>query len=215
MGKKETWKAIPGWEGRYEVSDQGQVRSWYYGKKHLDAPRVRKPAINRYGYLQLDLKAKGRIEYWCIHQLVALCFIPNLEGFDQVNHIDGNKLNNMVSNLEWVSGAQNKKHAWDNGLISKEALSEGQKRRYKDPLERSRASAIQKAVWDNPEYAERMRSKLQSEEHVLRLKERRALQAPPTKGRKRIHKGPIEKVVQTSELQKYLSDGWIIGRRKQ
>ena len=71
---------------------------------------------NRYGYEYVHIEDKF-IE---VHRLVASAFIPNPENKPEVNHIDGNKFNNTVGNLEWVTSKENKRHAWDNGLCNAE-----------------------------------------------------------------------------------------------
>ena len=68
------------------------------------------------GYMDTSLYVNGKNAHPRIHRLVAEAFIPNPDNLPQVNHIDGNKLNNYVSNLEWVTRKQNMRHAWDNGL---------------------------------------------------------------------------------------------------
>ena len=68
------------------------------------------------GYERIWLTINGKREHHSVHRLVALCFIPNPERKLEVNHIDGNKQNNDVSNLEWCTRSENEKHAWKNGL---------------------------------------------------------------------------------------------------
>jgi uncharacterized HNH endonuclease L245 len=74
------------------------------------------------GYKQCNLYKDGKKKYVRVHRLVAELFVPNPNNLPQVNHIDGNKLNNHYTNLEWVNNSQNTKHAFDNGLISKKRL---------------------------------------------------------------------------------------------
>lgn len=101
----------------YKVYEDGTIESYWrrYDKKYIisDTPRrVLKPMKNRKGYLKVELKCKG----YFVHRIVALAFIPNPLNKEQVNHIDGNKINNNVSNLEWVTNAENHKHKCENGL---------------------------------------------------------------------------------------------------
>lgn len=109
----ETWKDIKGWEGQYKVSNVGKVQSL---KK---SGRLRKPSLTDDGYLVLDLYGKNKREKVLVHRLVATAFLS--EGKDltglEVNHIDGNKLNNSVENLEWVTHSENILHAYKNKLI--------------------------------------------------------------------------------------------------
>lgn len=113
----EQWLPISGFEGLYEVSNTGLVRS----------PRgVRKPITNSFGYLQLGLYKHGKGYTKRVNRLVAEAFIPNPDNKREVNHIDGNKLNNNVDNLEWVSSSENKIHAQRLGLSSKPPLHKGE-----------------------------------------------------------------------------------------
>lgn len=140
------WADVPGWEGRYEVSNDGLVRSWWYGKKHLTIGRELKQKIDRYGYPVVCLHQGARKEFPTVHRLVALAFIENPEKKPQVNHKNGIKTDNRVENLEWSTASENIQHAFDTGLISKEKVSAGQKRRYERPeeheLSRKRAREI-------------------------------------------------------------------------
>lgn len=72
--------------------------------------------IDNVGYKQSVIRINGKKKYLRIHRLVAIAFIPNPENLPQVNHIDGNKLNNNIGNLEWVDNKTNTKHGYDNGL---------------------------------------------------------------------------------------------------
>ena len=104
----EKFKKIKGYED-YLISDQGRVYS-YYTKKFL------KPRKNNSGYFQIGLRKNGVRKFYIIHRLVALAFIYNLENKPTVNHIDGCKINNHVSNLEWATDKENVQHSYDNGL---------------------------------------------------------------------------------------------------
>lgn len=114
----ETWKDIQGYEGIYQISSYGQVRSL----DRFDGIRYRKGqlialAMKKNGYLQVGLRKDGKRKWFGVHRLVAIHFIDNPLNKSQVNHIDCNKQNNHVSNLEWVSPEENMKHARDNGLM--------------------------------------------------------------------------------------------------
>jgi len=95
---KEIWKLVTGYEGLYEVSNLGRVKSVKF-KKH----RLKTLYKNKKGYLYTYLYKNGVREYWRVHRLVATVFIPNPENKPTVNHIDEDKLNNKVSNLEWAT----------------------------------------------------------------------------------------------------------------
>lgn len=90
----EIYKDIKDYEDLYEVSDTGLVRNKVSGK-------ILKPSKDKYGYLYINLWKKGKYKTYRIHRLVARAFIPNPLNLPQVNHIDENKFNNNVDNLEW------------------------------------------------------------------------------------------------------------------
>jgi len=113
----EIWKDINGFEGYYQISNYGNVRSL----DRFDGIRNKKsqsiiPVLKYNGYLQVGLRKNGTRKYLSVHRLVALHFIDNPENKTQVNHIDCNKQNNHVSNLEWVSSKENLLHARKHGL---------------------------------------------------------------------------------------------------
>lgn len=112
---KETWKDIPGYENHYQVSDMGNVRSLNF-LGHKGVIHLLKQTKSYDGYLRVPLTLNGTKRTLSTHILVAKAFIPNPEKKPQVNHIDGNKENNCVHNLEWVTGKENIQHAIRNGL---------------------------------------------------------------------------------------------------
>jgi hypothetical protein len=106
------WKAIPGYEGCYEVSDCGDVKSIRKNGGLL------KPWIDCWGYPNVCLHKDGKPNKKKVHRIVAETFLYPFSG-EQVNHKDGNKMNNSVDNLEWCNGSENMNHAYRNGLHSK------------------------------------------------------------------------------------------------
>lgn len=107
---KEEWKWVPGFERAYEVSSQGRIRSYV----NRSQPRALKPFIRCHGYYGISLGAGFTA---LLHRVVALTFIQNPFNLPEVNHIDGEKGNNSVQNLEWVTSSQNKRHACALGLM--------------------------------------------------------------------------------------------------
>ena len=111
------WKAVNGYEGLYEVSNNGQVRSLdiytpcFNGAMQLRKGRIKPIYENNRGYQLVSLCHKGKTERFLLHRIVANAFIPNPENKTQVNHIDGNIKNNNAANLEWVSDNENKMHS--------------------------------------------------------------------------------------------------------
>ena len=104
----KVWKPVVGYEGLYEVSQNGDIRNSRTNKmiKTWDSM----------GYNSIALSKNGIVSKFKIHRLVALTFLPNNENKPCVNHIDGNKLNNNFLNLEWCTYTENAKHAYNNLL---------------------------------------------------------------------------------------------------
>ena len=103
--KEEIFKDIEGYEGLYEVSNRGNMKSLNY--RRTGKERILKPQKNRCGYLQVQLWKDGKAKNYLVHRLVAEAFIPNTDNLPQVNHIDENKQNNCMDNLEWCSRSYN------------------------------------------------------------------------------------------------------------
>lgn len=100
------WKDVPGFEGRYMVSNDGYVFS--VGKGVLLKGNQKKT-----GYLEVTLAKNNRLTYKLLHRLVAEAFIPNPENKPQVNHKNGDKADNRASNLEWVTESENHRHRYE------------------------------------------------------------------------------------------------------
>lgn len=101
MDINEQWRPVDGYEN-YEISSLGRVKSLKYGVE-----KILKPAKNKDGYLQVSLYRNGKEKRLYVHRLVAEAFLPNPEGFPEINHLDEDKTNNVVGNIEWTS-------RWDN-----------------------------------------------------------------------------------------------------
>jgi len=109
---EEIWKDIPNYDGLYQISNLGRIKS-LGGKSNHKKDIIMKQKLEKYGYMRISIKNKS----YLVHRLVAKAFIPNLENKRTVNHIDGNKLNNNFNNLEWATDSENLKHAYDNHLF--------------------------------------------------------------------------------------------------
>ena len=107
----ETWKTIDGYNGKYAVSNKGDVKNLQNGKL---VPQY----DNGVGYKKVHLWKDGIGESRLyVHRLVAKTFIPHSAGREEVNHVDGNHSNNNVENLEWVTSSENSKHAVYRGAL--------------------------------------------------------------------------------------------------
>lgn len=109
----EEWRDIKDYEGLYQVSNTGKIKSLYRDTgKILTGEIIQKGK----GYLRVELTQNKKVKRFLVHRLVAQAFIPNPENKPEVNHIDGNTLNNNASNLEWCTHRENINHAWETGL---------------------------------------------------------------------------------------------------
>lgn len=125
MECKEEWKDIEGFEGLYQISTFGRVKSlvgWVGNKnikKYIHREKILKTKPKKNGYLVVTLRYQNVIKYKSIHRLVAKTFLPNPNNYPVVNHIDGNKTNNNINNLEWCTYSHNTREAIKIGLMPK------------------------------------------------------------------------------------------------
>ena len=105
---------VKGYEGLYEVDSMGNVYSCVQTSSRRKGKL--KPCNRSNHYLYVNLYKDGKATKYFVHRLVAEAFIPNLKRLPEVNHIDGNKQNNSVDNLEWCTRSQNTSHAFKTGL---------------------------------------------------------------------------------------------------
>lgn len=119
----EIWKDVVDYEGIYEVSNKGRIRTnenkTTYTEHHgvrKWKQRILKQKLSNGSY-RVSLFKHGMARSWLVHRLVAFAFLPLIENKNFVNHIDGSRLNNVVENLEWCNHTENNNHAFDNKLI--------------------------------------------------------------------------------------------------
>ena len=116
--KKEIWKPVVGYEGLYEVSNLGRVKSLKYGKE-----RILRPATDSNGYHQVNLCKDGKVKMYLVHRLVAQAFIPNPHNLPIINHKDERVDNNRVENLEWCTAEYNNNYGTHNAKVAKANLN--------------------------------------------------------------------------------------------
>lgn len=106
---KEVFKDISGYEGKYQVSNLGHVKSLNYNGTGKE--KILQSTDNGYGYYRIHLFKNGKVKSYYLHRLVAQAFIKNPENLPEVNHINQNKKDNRVDNLEWVSSKYNVRYS--------------------------------------------------------------------------------------------------------
>jgi len=120
--EEEVWRDIPSFEGFYQVSNFGRVKSLdrtlesKNGRKRLYVGKIHKPKIMTWGYAYVSFYRNGKYKNYSIHRLVAESFLENPLNKQQVNHKDGIKTNNDVNNLEFVTQSENIKHSYKIGI---------------------------------------------------------------------------------------------------
>ena len=183
----EEWKPIQGYEGCYEISSLGRVKSVERkvynpcvlgdGCYRTVPEKIRKPNIMK-GYHCVGLVKNKSIKIFRIHRLVIEHFVGQAPSQEyQVNHIDGDKSNNRVENLEWVTPKENTQHAIKTGLRhnpdddTKKKMGEATKKRWCDPNYRKFQQEMAKNLWSDEEHHKKR--SLAIKEGIARAKERR------------------------------------------
>lgn len=114
--RREMWRPVPGYEGLYEVSNNGRVRSLYRKTKIKSSDGVLRPRTDSHGYYRVNLYKNKKAKSMLVSRIVALAFIPNPENLPYVGHDNDNKKDNRVENLYWTNASENLMH---NGLHMK------------------------------------------------------------------------------------------------
>lgn len=125
----EMWKEIPNTNGKLFVSSYGRIKSFL---RDATNGSILKQTPDKKGYCRIRVTIEREKRSYKVHRLVAEAFLPKREGAEQVNHLDGNKANNSVANLEWVTNAENALHAmkndlWGNVLLASQRTNEKRK----------------------------------------------------------------------------------------
>lgn len=109
MNKKEEWRSVVGYEGMYEVSNVGTIRSLNRIVSRSDGGirnikgKILKTRIDKNGYERVGLNKNGNSKLWLVHRIVGMAFLERRSGCDYIDHIDGNRSNNLPSNLRWCT----------------------------------------------------------------------------------------------------------------
>jgi hypothetical protein len=143
----EEWLSVVDYEGLYEVSNYGRVKCLSNSATRKE--KILKPQIQRDGYNRVTLSKKGQKKRVPIHRLVAIAFIPNPLQKEQVNHLDADKLNNKLTNLQWATRKENIAHAIALGLMKKNNkaviathLDTGEQHQFESQSEASRKHCV-------------------------------------------------------------------------
>ena len=219
----ETWKDISGYEGIYQVSSEGRVKSCerdIYCKngrvKH--APEALRTPVNVHGYLYCELWNNAKHKRYAVHRLVASAFIPNPEDKPAVNHINGTKTDNRVENLEWCTYSENNIHAFGMGLMEAYDRSGANNPMYgkhqSDEAKRKIAD-VHKGLKHSEETKKKMsetRSGVKfTKEHKVNLGKS---VSKSKKGCRLIVKDGMKRICKGEELQEKLSQGWVYASKK-
>lgn len=149
---RETWRSVPDYEGIYEISNLGRIKSLdrsctdKRGRKYFLYGKLMKQKTTSFNYQTISLSKTSKSKDFFIHKLVALAFIPNPENKKEVNHINGIKSDNTVFNLEWCTRSENNRHAIDTGLL----VAQRGVDRYNSKLTEEQVIRIKKAYKKNP-----------------------------------------------------------------
>lgn len=127
---KEIWKDVEGYEGLYQASNLGRIKALRKERPFAHTIRVypeviMKPSTTKRGYYLVQFMKNGKARHYTLHRIIAKTFIPNPDNKLTVNHINANKLDNSVSNLEWCTYSENQLHACKLGLNKTMFKSEG------------------------------------------------------------------------------------------
>ena len=141
MKNTEIWLPIEGYDGTYEVSSEGRVRSLNY--LHTWRTQVMKPKMSSNGYLYVVLCKDGEQKQYRVHRLVTEAFLLNPDNLPQVNHKDENKANNAVTNLEWCTAKNNCNHGTRNARVST-AMTNG---KLSKPVQQLSLDGVLVALW--------------------------------------------------------------------
>lgn len=192
----EIWKPVPGYEGYYQVSSLGRVKRIKGGKGTVSGS-ILKNSITNCGYFNVGLSVNSKLKIVGVHRLVAEAFIPNPDNKPEVNHINGDKQDNRIVNLEWSTRSENIQHAWMTGLIK------GRTDKHHTEESRNKISEALKGK-HCAHYTEEIRKKISEAKKGNKN----------VKDRIWVNNGTENHRVKPDKLQEYLNKGYVLGRIK-
>lgn len=218
----EQWKDVEGYERIYQISTLGNLRrlageiETERGLRRL--PARMKKAVLVDGYLYYSLSANNINKRFAAHRLVATAFIPNPDNKPDVNHLNGNKTDNRVENLEWCTRSENMQHAMSMGLWS-QYDRHGEKNPMYGKHHSNDAKRKIARVHLGTRHSEEAKKKMSETRHNMKLSEIHKQRIGENahkcnSGRRWINKDNIQKFVRPDVLQHFLNDGWVIGKIK-
>lgn len=215
----ERWKDIAGYEGVYEVSSLGRVKTVArVDRRGRYIPERIRTGVEVHGYLYCELWKDNRSKRFAVHRLVASAFIPNPEGKRQVNHIDGNKKNNIATNLEWCTYSENALHAFKNNLVHAYDRSGERNPMYGKHHTDSAKAKISK-VHLGCKHTEETKAKMSAAKLGTHFTEKHKKNlgksiSDAKKGQRMMTNGTVRKFVLKKDIPQYLENGWTFTTKK-
>lgn len=213
----EVWKDIEGYEGIYQISSLGRVKSCdrYTPKKNgrmrHEKEKLR-ALIDVHGYLYCELWINNTHKRYAIHRLVAGAFIPNPENKPEVNHKDGNKKNNVVDNLEWVTYSENNLHAFKLGLMKaydRSGENNPMYGKHHSDSAKEKIGAVHKGLKHSEEAKRKMSAKHKGRKFTKEHKKNIGISNTIAKsGCRLLIKDGVKRYCKGAELEEKLSNGW-------
>ena len=219
---QEKWKSIDGYEF-YEISTLGRLRVLEHtvhvkGRPDKIVRSKIKTATLVHGYYYYSLYRGNVGKRFAAHRLVAQEFIPNPDNKPEVNHIDGDKSNNCVENLEWVTHGENQRHAFAMGLVvpyDRHGANNPMHGKHHSESAKAKIAEVHLGTKHSDETRDRMsksrKGKRFSDEHKRKLSES---VSRGKKGKAWVNKDGKTRIIDPSQLDAYLQDGWSKGRGK-
>lgn len=210
----EVWRDVIGFEGYYKISNFGNVKTVerYDKKRKRTIPeRLRKP-VCVHGYLYCELWKDGKHERRAVHRMVAVAFLPPLDGRTEVNHKDGDKANNRLDNLEWCTHSENESHAYNTHLKTPYNRT-GKNNPMYGKHQTEKAKSLISAVHKGRRHMEETREKMSAAHKGMKFTQTHKVNlgksvSETKKGQRRMTNGVETKFVLRDDIPQKLSEGW-------